>query len=97
MSYSRWSNSNWYSFWNTNSGETKESQVLSLWYCGADELRDYQYSELLEITPKLLKSEYDVEIKKSEIFEALRYIHQFIEDVDEQFDIPGYNEEIDED
>jgi len=97
MSYSRWSNSNWYSFWNTSSGETKESQVLSLWYCGSDELRDYQYSELLEITPNLLKSEYDVKIKKSEIFEALGYIHQFIEDVDKEFDVPEYDEDIDED
>ena len=47
MSYSRWSNSNWYSFYNCMSGETKDSQLLSLWYAGSDNLVDLTYDELV--------------------------------------------------
>lgn len=33
MSYSRWSNSSWYVFWDAaESGETKEDQALACWY-----------------------------------------------------------------
>ena len=31
MSYSRWSSSDWYIFWNADSGKTKEEQKLSVW------------------------------------------------------------------
>lgn len=33
MSYSRWSNSSWYVFWDASqSGDTRESQHLACWY-----------------------------------------------------------------
>jgi hypothetical protein len=49
MSYSRWSCSDWYAFHTTESGETKETQKLALWYAGADENPIYTYEELKTI------------------------------------------------
>lgn len=87
MSYSRWSNSNWYSFHNCMGGETKESQILSLWYAGSDKLVDISYDELIEIkSPKELAFYYDIEIPLEDLIEAMEYIQWFIEDVDEDFD-----------
>lgn len=45
MSYCRWSNSDWYIFWNSSSGDTLESQVLSIWY-SMDAMRDFTYPEV---------------------------------------------------
>ena len=45
MSYSRWSNSSWYVFWNASSGFTRESQVLSAWY-SLDKCIDWTFNEV---------------------------------------------------
>lgn len=86
MSYSRWSNSNWYAFHNCSSGKTKDEQVLSLWYAGAERLVDLYYEELVDITPNLLKQCYDVDIPKKDIVEAISLIKIFIEDMDSDFE-----------
>jgi hypothetical protein len=93
MSYSRWSNSNWYSFWNTSSGETKDSQVLSLWYVCEDKLVDLTYDELVDIKPSLLRKCYDSEISKKDLAEAMLIINWFIDDVDSDFEYKDKNEE----
>jgi hypothetical protein len=48
MSYSRWSNSSWYVFWNTSSGDDKDSQVLSAWY-SLDKTLDWTYEEVEDL------------------------------------------------
>ena len=45
MSYSRWSNSSWYTFWNASGGKTRETQVLSAWY-SLDGTIDWTYEEV---------------------------------------------------
>ena len=92
MSYSRWSSSNWYAFHNTSSGQTKDNQVLSLWYAGSGQLPDFYYIELVDMTPSLLKKFYDIEISKKDLTEAMQLIKQFIDDMDTDFEYEENNE-----
>jgi hypothetical protein len=48
MSYSRWSNSSWYTFWNVSSGDTRDTQVLSAWY-SIDKTIDWDYADAKEL------------------------------------------------
>lgn len=84
MSYSRWSNSSWYSFWNSSSGEEIGDQVLSLWLGGDSNNLDFTYDELYEFTSEDFKNFY-VNITDEDINEGLEIIKTFIEDVDEDF------------
>lgn len=45
MSYSRWSYTNWYTFWNVGGGDTKDEQMLSVWYAGASNLLDLTFGQ----------------------------------------------------
>ena len=36
MSYSRWSDSNWYTFWYSNSGPPRIEQEMACWYVGME-------------------------------------------------------------
>jgi len=45
MSYSRWSNSSWYVFWNVSSGKDRDDQVLSAWY-SLDKCIDWTFDEV---------------------------------------------------
>lgn len=83
MSYSRWSFSVWYSFWNgANSGKSKEEQVLSLWY-SMDKTIDWVYSDLLNVTAGDIQKRYRCEIEDAQ--EAMDYVNRFIKDVDMEF------------
>lgn len=77
MSYSRWSNSAWYSFYNVNG-------KLSLWY-DMDHTIDLAQDDLLELMSldqktiiDLLMAEYNC--KETEAIEAIKYIEQFLEE-----------------
>ena len=84
MSYSRWSYSVWYSFWNSaNSGESKDEQVLSLWY-SLDKTIDWAYSDLINVTAEDIQRRYRCEIEDAE--EAMTYVNRFIKDVNNEFE-----------
>jgi len=75
MSYSRWSNSSWYSFYTCEN-------VLALWY-SLDSCFDWTYKDLVD----LLQQEDYIEILSAkygctptEAAEAVTYIKYFIED-----------------
>lgn len=89
MSYSRWSNSNWYAFYNCI-GDTldKDDQVLSLWYAGDETLPNFTYDYLVDIADDetTLASHYNCEISATDLVEAMVYINEFISDVNEEFD-----------
>jgi len=75
MSYTRWSTSNWYSFYNAiGEDSTLEEQVLSLWH--TSEQKSFTYSELLSLGEKKLKSIYP-EADNDDILEALSIIDRF--------------------
>ena len=82
MSYSRWSNSAWYTFYNASSSEFREEQVLSLWY-SMNTCYDWTYEKLLDFTPEFLIKEY--ECSSDEASEAMEYIGFFLEEVGEEF------------
>ena len=51
MSYSRWGNSCWYTFYHTLCGHPsskKENQVMACWY-SLDKTIDWTYKEILEL------------------------------------------------
>lgn len=72
MSYSRWSNSCWYSFYNSGG-------YLSLWY-SLDKMIDISFEQCSEITPQKLKEMYDCTDEEAK--EAMEYIGYFIEEYD---------------
>ena len=84
MSYSRWSFSVWYSFWNgANSGNSKDEQILSLWY-SIDKTIDWVYSELVDITAEDIQRRYRCEIEDAE--EGMDYVKRFIKDVNKEYE-----------
>ena len=87
MAYSRWSNSNWYSFYSCwSDGLGKNDQVLSIWYAGEERLIDLTYEDLIEIkSPEQLALYYKSDIPIGELEEAMEYISWFIQDVNEEF------------
>jgi hypothetical protein len=92
MSYSRWSNSAWYSFYNVNG-------KLSLWY-DMDHTIDLAHDELLELMSldkeiiiELLIAEYNC--KETEAIEAIKYIEQFLEEYEPEVG-EEYNKEMTE-
>jgi hypothetical protein len=83
MSYSRWSTSNWYSFYNSNTQSLpKEQQVLSLWH--VSESKDFTYDELKDFGQNKLWSLYP-EASSDDILEGLEIIELFMADVDVDF------------
>ena len=83
MSYSRWITSNWYSFWNTLSGESKEDQRLSLWHVTND-CTDFLYGDLETFDLSTMKTFFP-EASEEDLIEGLGYIKEFLEDVDCEF------------
>ena len=83
VSYSRWINSNWYSFWNTSSGESKDDQILSLWHVSND-CTDFSYEHLEKFDISTMKTQFP-EASEEDLVEGLGYIKEFLEDVDAVF------------
>jgi hypothetical protein len=84
VSYSRWSFSVWYSFWNgSSSGKEKGDQVLSLWY-SLDKTIDWTYADLEDITAQDIQRRYNCELEDAE--EGMTYVNRFIKDVNEEYE-----------
>lgn len=91
MSYSRWGSSSWYVFWNTSSGDTIESQVLSAWY-SLDKCIDWTYDQVVELLTnlkdcdwivRLLQLKYDC--SADEAIELQELMQVWVSDVKKQF------------
>jgi hypothetical protein len=78
MSYSRWSNSVWYSYWSCYSGPVVKEQVLCLLHRNGKR-RDWTLEELLDLRVVDIQAYYDCPITEAE--EAGTYIEQFITDM----------------
>lgn len=86
MSYSRWGNSCWYTFYcDFFTSSKKEDQVMACWY-GVDEdaCIDWTYAEIL----KLVNNSQDIKIcarygcTKEEAAELIGYMKRFMADVE---------------
>ena len=84
MSYSRWMNSKWYSFWHSSNAKHKENEVLSLWL-DMEQTKDWTYEQLLSFTVEDIGKAY-TGITLAEAEEAWGYIQEFLADVDEEYD-----------
>ena len=89
MSYSRWGGSVWYSFYNSSSGDTKDTQVLSLWY-DMEHTIDWTYADLQDIMEQPVHkiADYIVEMYKcnyADATEAIEIIGWFMADVEEDY------------
>jgi hypothetical protein len=83
MSYTRWSTSNWYSFYNSSSeNSSKEDQALSLWH--VTETKTYTYKELQSMGIGKLQSLYP-DATEEDILEAMDIIARFKKDVCDDF------------
>lgn len=83
MSYSRWSNSYWYTFWAVSDDTTKEGQIFDI--CT---IASFTYKELTENMDKCIervREEVEDDMEESLIEELKGYMKQFIKDVDEDF------------
>jgi len=75
MSYSRFQNSNWYTFWNTSSGAEKNDQVFTVFG-----LENFTYLELsTDLDGCIAKVNGDGELKN--------YMKDFMRDVDAEFTV----------
>jgi hypothetical protein len=82
MSYSRWGDSDWYTFWQDSKCDTKEDEVLALWL-SIDKTYNFNYKELTNFTSESIMELYDVSQELAD--EAMGYIKCFLEDVDEEY------------
>jgi hypothetical protein len=83
MAYSRWSTSPWYSFWRSDSGPSKDEQILCLWY-SMEMTKDWTYKQAKEMGIAELTIEY-AGVPHDHIILAQGIIAQFISDVDQEF------------
>jgi len=79
MSYSRWSNSSWYAFYNVNG-------ALSLWY-SMDKTIDWEYDAVvdclaLDAPERNLSIIETYACSEAEAIEAVGYMARFVEDYD---------------
>lgn len=83
MAYTRWVDSNWYSFYNASPESLlKEEQCLSLWH--VSETKTFTYKELLSMGKGKLRAEYP-EVSDEDIKEGLDIIARFKNDVLKDF------------
>lgn len=92
MSYSRWSNSRWYTFHHTESGLTYDDQIFAIYDAG-NGLHHFTTKELDGITLdelyELIKSNTKDEVFHAtgeEMNELLGYINMWLCDMREEFD-----------
>ena len=92
MSYSRWSTSSWYVFWDAAySGETKESQALACWYSVDDaDKTSWTYERVNDLLSKhsdyiirMIQVRYDC--SPDEAGELQEYMQQWRSDVNREF------------
>src|SRR6478736_4517575 len=94
MSYSRWSDSRWYTYWSVSSGPTKDEQLFSICLDGG-----FTYKELkddLEGCLNIIRERSEKErlefapdspaIPEEDYEELRRYMQIFLQDVDANYE-----------
>lgn len=83
MSYSRWGNSSWYTFYSDSGAMEKENQVMACWY-GLDQCIDWTYAEILELLAdspnRKICHRYNCTIAEAD--ELISYMKEFSADVE---------------
>lgn len=85
MSYSRWINSSWYTYWMSSDDSDPDKQMLAIHY-SVDEDWRISYTDLkdhFDDTVKFLKNIFN-EATEEEIEELKTYLRAFMEDVEKE-------------
>jgi len=87
MSYSRWSNSYWYTFWLAQEEENYDTAVFSI--CRFDGYINFSSKQLREHFEKCIDTIKMKERKASEeeLNEVAGYMRNFLKDVEEEYGI----------
>lgn len=88
MSYSRWVNSDFYTYWCSSQVYNKEDELFAL-HCSLDTTHMFTYSEckiILNDGTLLAERVKDVQLSYDDVKELREYMNQFIYDVDLSYD-----------
>ena len=87
MSYSRWTNSEFYTFW-SGSGATKKEDEQFCCMFSLDSAPHFCYSEVKEMikNPDLMRHKITDDLYPEHIEELLRYMKAFVKDVDIKYE-----------
>ena len=86
MSYSRWIDSDFYTYWCGSSATKKEDELFACHY-SLDNSPNFRYTEVEEIIKdsNLILEKVDSSLDELQIEELLSYMRQFIAAVDQQY------------
>jgi hypothetical protein len=87
LSYSRWSNSRWYTFWCVQPRDQKETRASALFeVCGIHQFNAAELRKNLDMCAELAASkEKGDPVTKEELEELKGYMRDFLADVDEKY------------
>jgi len=83
MSYSRWSNSTWYTFWLSTGANCKDDEILSLW-ADLDQCSDWRYGNIKDWTVQDVCDAYQ-NITYEQAQEGWGYIQVWLDDVEKEW------------
>ena len=86
MSYSRWINSDFYTFWCGSRAKKREDEIFMCMYSLVSQA-ELCYTEVQEIikNPELMREKITDDLDEEDIQELLSYMGQFIADVDQHY------------
>ena len=87
MSYSRWTNSEFYTFW-SGSGATKKEDEQFCCMFSLDSAPHFSYNEVKDMikNPDLMRFKITDDLYPEHIEELLRYMKAFVKDVDIKYE-----------
>ena len=87
MSYSRWTNSEFYTFWSGSGASKKEDEQFCCMF-SLDSSPHFSYNQVKEMikNPDLMKFMITDDLYPDHIEELLRYMKAFIKDVDIKYE-----------
>ena len=86
VSYSRWTNSEFYTFWSSSKATKKENEQFCCMFC-LDTAPMFSYNEVKDMikNPDLMRHKITDDLYPEHIEELLTYMGQFIADVDQHY------------
>ncbi len=87
MSYSRWSNSYWYTYWQTQDKDTENYDTAIFCICNFDSDIIFRAKHLREQLDKCIETVriMDKRANDKEINELAIYMNRFLEDVEKEY------------
>tara|TARA_R100000231_G_C5205280_1_gene128763 strand:- start:130 stop:423 length:294 start_codon:yes stop_codon:yes gene_type:complete len=84
MSYSRWINSSFYTYWCSTKSDKKEDQIF-MCHTGLLEQHELKYGQVKDYLVDTEALMYDLYLDEKEANELLGYMRSFVRDVDTKY------------